>query len=64
MADETHNKVLAIVANIGKIQDNLDKSENNDEGNSEQETTSTKNKIEPIRGIPKSGKFWKSKKER
>lgn len=64
MADETHNKVLAIVANISKTQDQLEKSESNEEDGSEQETTSSKNKIEPIRGIPKSGKFWKSKKER
>lgn len=62
MADETHSKVLAIVANIAKSQDNLEKSQSNDEDNNEQEISS--NKLETIRGIPKSGKFWKSKKER
>lgn len=63
MTEETHNKVLAIVANITKNQDKLENSESSDEDNTEQNTTSS-SKTEPIRGIPKSGKFWKSKKER
>ncbi|KAJ8711384.1 hypothetical protein PYW07_008626 [Mythimna separata] len=64
MAEETQNKVLEIVANITQSQYKVEKAESNDdEDNSEQETKSL-TKIEPIRGIPKSGKFWKSKKEK
>ncbi|KAJ8713047.1 hypothetical protein PYW08_008351 [Mythimna loreyi] len=62
MTEETQNKVLEIVANIAKSQDNEKNIESNDEDKSEKETKATK--IEPIRGIPKSGRFWKSKKEK
>lgn len=56
-SEETNNKVLDIVANIVKNQE--DKVEQNDEENSTSKTLP-----HPIRGIPKSGRFWKSKKER
>ncbi|XP_026740662.1 coiled-coil domain-containing protein 86 [Trichoplusia ni] len=56
-SEETNNKVLDIVANIVKKQE--DKGEQNDEENS-----TSKVLPQPIRGIPKSGRFWKSKKEK
>ncbi|CAB3220621.1 unnamed protein product [Arctia plantaginis] len=60
MAENTQNQVLAIVANIVKNQDPVEKT--NDEGNENNQKSVKKN--EPIRGLPKSGRFWKSKKER
>ncbi|XP_075983598.1 coiled-coil domain-containing protein 86 [Anticarsia gemmatalis] len=61
MATETNDKVLAIVANIVKNQeDNSVNSISDDTEDNQQD----KKKNEPIRGVPKSGRFWKSKKER
>lgn len=60
MADDTQNQVLAIVANIVKKQDPVEKS-NDEETKDNQKNVKQK---EPVRGIPKSGRFWKSKKER
>ncbi|CAH1641237.1 unnamed protein product [Spodoptera littoralis] len=63
MTDETQNKVLAIIANIAKKQDTEEKVIVEDEI-SDLENEEKDKKSEPIRGIPKSGKFWKSKKEK
>ncbi|XP_047033297.1 coiled-coil domain-containing protein 86 [Helicoverpa zea] len=63
MAEDTHNQVLAIVANITKKQNNTEKPENEDEDNKQKEKSSS-TKPENIRGLPKSGRFWKSQKEK
>ncbi|CAH0696855.1 unnamed protein product [Spodoptera exigua] len=67
MTDETHNKILAIVANIAKNKDTVEnvivEDEISETENDEKDKKSSKKK-EPIRGIPKSGRFWKSKKEK
>lgn len=62
MTEETHNKVLSIVANIVNNQEQT--SDNNSKDEDEEVETWTSIKKEQIRGIPKSGRFWKSKKER
>ncbi|XP_035447813.2 coiled-coil domain-containing protein 86 [Spodoptera frugiperda] len=65
MTDETHNKVLAIVANIAKKQDTEEKVIVEDEiSDTENEKDKKSSKLEPVRGLPKSGRFWKSKKEK
>ncbi|CAH0595424.1 unnamed protein product [Chrysodeixis includens] len=56
-SEETNKTVLDIVANIVKKQE-----DNKSEPTDEEDTTSTL--PPPIRGIPKSGRFWKSKKEK
>lgn len=65
MTDETHNKVLSLVADIVKKQGNkigaADSS--NYEGENDPAKTS-KPYTTVIKGKPKSGRFWKTEKER
>ncbi|PZC83591.1 hypothetical protein B5X24_HaOG207574 [Helicoverpa armigera] len=63
MAEDTQSQVLAIVANITKKQNDTEKPENEDEDNKQKEKSSS-TKPEHIRGLPKSGRFWKSQKEK
>lgn len=63
MADETKDKVLSIVADIvnKRVPDNetVSKEAVKENGDSKNITTTA-----AIRGQPKSGRFWKSQKEK
>lgn len=67
MTEETNEKVLSILANIKNNQENADDNENLDK-NEDKSDSGTKQKLlkkkDPITGKPKSGRFWKSKRER
>lgn len=59
MASETSDEVLSIISNIKKSQGNKDTP-----GEDKVMLMDDKSKTIEIRGKPKSGRFWKSKKER
>ncbi|XP_059053863.1 coiled-coil domain-containing protein 86 [Achroia grisella] len=61
MSDGTNEKVLAILENIKKDQ-NIQ--EENVTNNSMSANNSNSDKNKPIAGKPKSGRFWKSKKNK
>ncbi|XP_037301310.1 LOW QUALITY PROTEIN: coiled-coil domain-containing protein 86-like [Manduca sexta] len=65
MTDETQSKVLSIVANIVNSRENKDVTENRETQGNETSKSQKKNKTDStIKGRPKSGKFWKSSRER
>ncbi|XP_026333187.1 coiled-coil domain-containing protein 86 [Hyposmocoma kahamanoa] len=65
MTEETNEKVLSILANIKNNQENAEDSEKLEKveviSGSKQKLLKKK---DPIMGKPKSGRFWKSKRER
>ncbi|XP_049879321.1 coiled-coil domain-containing protein 86 [Pectinophora gossypiella] len=66
MTAETNNKVLSILKNIKKCQENCvdSTSADQDEVMSEDKQPAEKKKPQALRGLPKSGRFWKSEKEK
>lgn len=65
MTDETQSKVLSIVANIVNSREKQDVPENGETQENKTLKPQKKNKTEfTIKGRPKSGKFWKSSRDR
>lgn len=65
MADETQSKVSSLVADIVKKRVvNEAPPEDTVEPNADTENTNIDKTITAIRGKPKSGRFWKSQKEK
>ncbi|XP_053617124.1 coiled-coil domain-containing protein 86 [Plodia interpunctella] len=62
MSAETNDKVLSIIANIKQSNDTKTDSSSNDKSNKDNEEKTEKK--DTIRGKPKSGRFWKSQKEK
>lgn len=65
MTEETNEKVLSILVNI---KNNQEKADDNEKLKENEVISEAKQKLvkkkDPILGKPKSGRFWKSKKER
>lgn len=64
MTEETSEKVLAIIANIKKTRDKPIDSDKDEKNKDIQKKTDVENKHGTVRGKPKSGRFWKSQKEK
>ncbi|XP_026755048.1 coiled-coil domain-containing protein 86 [Galleria mellonella] len=62
MSEGTNEKVLAILENIKKNQDVSEEKAINNTVSEKNNTNNDRNK--PIPGKPKSGRFWKSKKDK
>ncbi|KOB67545.1 Coiled-coil domain-containing protein 86 [Operophtera brumata] len=64
MSDETQSKVLSLVADIVKKQGNSSDGVASNHDEIKLAKKITKSKTTAIRGKPKSGRFWKTEKER
>lgn len=67
MASDSNNEVLSIISNIKKSQEDNHKTDNPEAEENKvmlMDEQIEQAKTNEIRGKPKSGRFWKSKKER
>ncbi|KAJ0172992.1 hypothetical protein K1T71_011168 [Dendrolimus kikuchii] len=64
MADETENKVLSIIANITDSQNSNSNASEMIDHEKVQRTNANTKTVSLVKGKPKSGRFWKSDRER